>query len=477
MSLFKNVILSSAVADAACGTSHSLAVTSNGELYAWGRNVYGQLGVGDNTDRSSPTRVGTDSDWVSVKAGNYHSIAIKENGQIYSWGLNNLNQCGVHTSLITSTGLNTPTNSSLFNSQLASTSYGLVGVFPGYSNTVLGRRVLSGGTAGREQYYYIGSPPIYSNIAVGRGNQISHITEFMHKDSPTSGDPIINSHTMLFNDTNRILTHGYQRIGDMWDSFQRSAGARITTVSNYGYWKSAATVYRSGSGTGTRMVLKHYGTSASLTPSLAGLNSDSQAYMPHQAYGAMTPSNDDLGSIIGSNNVNLVINNSIAQTGDMSVFFISADGKLNAQISRLENQKMYTMSSSSSSHMTDQGVLTNEILLYQQSRSYHLLGRKDITTIFQRTALFDPAAGDMDGTGRTQFYDNNKIWSSVFGSRDCLFARDNAGQFYSAGSPEGNKLGRTVTTEKPANQLHPIEIPNVTKVFLGDNHNFFLQTL
>jgi hypothetical protein len=191
----------------------------------------------------------------------------------------------------------------------------------------------------------------------------------------------------------------------------------------------------------------------------------------------MTPTSDDLGSIIGSNSVNLAINNSIAQTGDMSVFFISADGKLNAQISRLENQKMYTMSGDRTTYATDQGVLINENLLYRESTQYYFLGRKDITTIFQKTELFDPAAGDMDGTGRTQVYDNNKIWSSVFGSRDCLFARDNTGQFYSAGSPEGNKLGRTVTSEKPANQLHPIEIPNVTKVFLGDNHNFFLQTL
>lgn len=473
MSLFKNVILSSAVADAACGTSHSLAVTSNGELYAWGRNVYGQLGVGDNTDRSSPTRVGTDSDWVSVKAGNYHSIAIKENGQIYSWGLNNLNQCGVAEGLITSTGLNTPTLSSLFNSMIASASYGLVGVFPGYSNTVLGRRIVSGSQAGAEYYHYIGSPPIYSNYALDEGNQISAMKQLVFKRSPTSGDPIINSHTILFNDTNRILTHGYQRIGDMWDSFQRNE--RGDYSNGYGYWKSAATVYRQGLGAGTRIFLRNYGQS--LDPSLGGLLTDSQNYMPHQAYGAMTPSPDDLGSIIGSNNVNLVINNSIAQTGDMSVFFISADGKLNAQISRLEHQKMYTMSGSSTTFMTDQGVLVMESVLYQQSKSYALTGRKDITTIFQRTALFDPAAGDMDGTGRTQVYDNNKIWSSVFGSRDCLFARDNAGQFYSAGSPEGNKLGRTVTTAKPANQLHPIEIPNVTKVFLGDNHNFFLQTL
>ena len=48
------------------GGWHSLGIRSNGTLWAWGDNTYGQLGlaVGDTQDRYIPTQVGTYSDWV-----------------------------------------------------------------------------------------------------------------------------------------------------------------------------------------------------------------------------------------------------------------------------------------------------------------------------------------------------------------------------------------------------------------------------
>ena len=45
------------VACLACGDSHSAATTIEGELYAWGRNADGQLGLGDRHDRGFPHRV------------------------------------------------------------------------------------------------------------------------------------------------------------------------------------------------------------------------------------------------------------------------------------------------------------------------------------------------------------------------------------------------------------------------------------
>ena len=62
---------------AAGGYYHSLAINSDGYLYSFGRNNYGQLGLGDTTDRTSPTKVGT-STWTAVAAGYYHSLAMKE---------------------------------------------------------------------------------------------------------------------------------------------------------------------------------------------------------------------------------------------------------------------------------------------------------------------------------------------------------------------------------------------------------------
>ena len=49
----------------------------NSNLFAWGRNDYDQLGLGDTTNRNVPTQVGTATDWVNVAGGGWHSLALK----------------------------------------------------------------------------------------------------------------------------------------------------------------------------------------------------------------------------------------------------------------------------------------------------------------------------------------------------------------------------------------------------------------
>ena len=71
------------------GAEHMLAVNNKGELYAWGRNEYGQLGDGTNTNRSTPTRIGTASDWSSIASSDSsfgRSIAINKKGELFVWG-------------------------------------------------------------------------------------------------------------------------------------------------------------------------------------------------------------------------------------------------------------------------------------------------------------------------------------------------------------------------------------------------------
>ena len=49
----------------AAGAGHTLALKSDGALWAWGYNNHGELGLGDTTDRHSPVQVGVDSDWTA----------------------------------------------------------------------------------------------------------------------------------------------------------------------------------------------------------------------------------------------------------------------------------------------------------------------------------------------------------------------------------------------------------------------------
>ena len=89
----------------AAGYVHTLAINTVGELYAWGENNYGQLGLGDTTDRNTPTRVGSASNWLKIAAGYGHTLAINTVGELYAWGENNYGYLGLGDT----TGRNTPT--------------------------------------------------------------------------------------------------------------------------------------------------------------------------------------------------------------------------------------------------------------------------------------------------------------------------------------------------------------------------------
>jgi alpha-tubulin suppressor-like RCC1 family protein len=86
-------------AQVSSGGYHTLALKTDGTLWARGQNGYGQLGLGHNNYVSSWVRVGNDNRWVSIAAGNYHSLAILRDGDqrmIYGWGSNSVYQLGLY---------------------------------------------------------------------------------------------------------------------------------------------------------------------------------------------------------------------------------------------------------------------------------------------------------------------------------------------------------------------------------------------
>jgi hypothetical protein len=80
-----------------------VGVKTDGTLWAWGNNTYGQLGMGDAVNRSVPTRVGAGSNWKKVACGAYHTVAIAFDGAItattggalWAWGRNDFGQLGL----------------------------------------------------------------------------------------------------------------------------------------------------------------------------------------------------------------------------------------------------------------------------------------------------------------------------------------------------------------------------------------------
>ena len=85
------------------GSYHTAAIKANGTLWAWGIGG-GQLGIGTGGDSYIPKQVGTAEQktegwkWQYVSAGLYHTVAIKTDGTIWAWGANSYGQLGDGTS-------------------------------------------------------------------------------------------------------------------------------------------------------------------------------------------------------------------------------------------------------------------------------------------------------------------------------------------------------------------------------------------
>ena len=88
--------LSGVVATAA-GGQVSFALTSDGKVWAWGDNTYGELGNGTlvPVNSATPTQVmGLPTDIIAIAAGSSHGLALESNGAVWAWGRNNFGQLG-----------------------------------------------------------------------------------------------------------------------------------------------------------------------------------------------------------------------------------------------------------------------------------------------------------------------------------------------------------------------------------------------
>ncbi|MDZ7796529.1 MAG: T9SS type A sorting domain-containing protein [Candidatus Marinimicrobia bacterium] len=87
----------------AAGYVHTVALDSDGKLYAWGDNYHGKLGVGDSSTINSNVPVEVDASGVlsgktitaiAAVAGSSHTLALDSDGKVYGWGDNHYGQLG-----------------------------------------------------------------------------------------------------------------------------------------------------------------------------------------------------------------------------------------------------------------------------------------------------------------------------------------------------------------------------------------------
>jgi alpha-tubulin suppressor-like RCC1 family protein len=93
--LYRDIAAGSDVVQVAAGRIHNLAVRSDGTVSAWGINDHGALGDGTTTDRSTPVQVrGLTGVMTQVAAGEEFSLALRSDGTVWAWGRNDRGQLG-----------------------------------------------------------------------------------------------------------------------------------------------------------------------------------------------------------------------------------------------------------------------------------------------------------------------------------------------------------------------------------------------
>ena len=85
-------------AQVSCGSNYTAAIKTDGTLWTWGFNSDGQLGINTTTNRSSPVQtIAFGTNWSSVSNKLLHTVATKTDGTLWSWGRNSYGQIGDNT--------------------------------------------------------------------------------------------------------------------------------------------------------------------------------------------------------------------------------------------------------------------------------------------------------------------------------------------------------------------------------------------
>lgn len=70
-----------------CGRNHTFCKIQDGEIYSWGDNEYGQLGIGNSINQLTPVRNSLSrEDTIDIKCGSKHTLILTSNGEVHSCG-------------------------------------------------------------------------------------------------------------------------------------------------------------------------------------------------------------------------------------------------------------------------------------------------------------------------------------------------------------------------------------------------------
>jgi alpha-tubulin suppressor-like RCC1 family protein len=206
----------------ACGGYHITAIKTDGTLWIWGRNDYGQLGDNTGINRSTPvTTFAGGNTWKSVSAGDRHTAAIKTDGSLWTWGRNDNGSLGDNST----TGRSTPVTT--------------------FAGATTWKSVSAGGTH-TAAIKTDGTLWIWGNTNDGRlgnfvtgSNRVTPVTTFTGGNtwkSVASG----YRYTTAIKTDGSLWTWGFNSSGQLGDNTIVSRSTPVTTFAGGNNWKQVA---------------------------------------------------------------------------------------------------------------------------------------------------------------------------------------------------------------------------------------------
>ncbi|MBQ9949577.1 MAG: hypothetical protein IJO93_02525 [Clostridia bacterium] len=181
-----------------CGEEHTAAITSDGDLYVWGDNSYGQVGVPGREFYTEPQFVMEDVQ--KVVCGTYNTFAVTKSGELYAWGANTGGELG--------TGENTGNVS-----EPVKIADGVVDVSASFTHSayitqngeVYGMGDCKSGALGEAS----NSTSLYSPVRIFEGYDIEQIA-------------CGNGHTVFLTSDGKVYTCGTNAYGQLCDNSENS---------------------------------------------------------------------------------------------------------------------------------------------------------------------------------------------------------------------------------------------------------------
>ncbi len=206
----------------ATGSSHTAAIKTDGTLWLWGVNPYGGLGDNTSVNKSSPVQtVAAGTNWRQVACGTDHTAAVKTDGTLWAWGYNSTGQLGDNTSVNKSSPVQTIAGGTNWrqvacgaNHTAAIKTDGTLWLWGWDSNGQLG-----------------------DNTTASKSSPVQTVTGGTNWRQVSCGSA---NHTAAIKTDGTLWTWGYNSFGNLGDNTTTNKSSPIQTITGGNNWKQVA---------------------------------------------------------------------------------------------------------------------------------------------------------------------------------------------------------------------------------------------